>query len=591
MATAKPQENQKDSAGKQVSLNFAKEQIIENLFLKFNGSRPGLQTRLEAAYKEKYGISIPDADDVRAVFTEGPPGHGKTTIHREACKEFSRLVGLKFIEEPSQADLISGKVDEDSFVFSVITIAGATSKHEIGGLMAKMKVGEQEFMGHLPDWKLAATMMGAYGYIFFDDFTTAAHQVQNACFDLLLGGSAGDMNLKQLTSSKLKIEDGQVVATHDKALEAKIEEMGGGEMRRGASPVHIGLAANRGMSDGNKIFPRTTALTNRVQLMDVFDTPEEFNKRAMGKYTKDSLGDAHYSVFIKQYPEQFTIVPKAVNGNMPAFPSPRSHDAAMSKVRVIIAKNGGASAIAADTKLQDRVVREIEMATATLLGEVVRPSDTKGGIQVFYPSQALAGFYSELFLGAIPKAEEIILKGEVDEGFIKNKYNNGNDMDGKNFGFQFASALAQLAASEFSGIVKTAGSGKKAIEALSDCESPLSLKVRGVLKNLSMGVSFLEKSFVSYALDRFNTRLAALSPEIFEGSAYKILPAATMKTMMFGLAKDNTKYNTADLRETFVGSISQSYSANAGVSDFRDSDIKNAIKTRKDLAKSALSLS
>lgn len=583
----KPDAANRETAVKQVSLDFVKEQIIENLFLKFNGARPDLQERLEKAYLAKYGCTIPDADDVRAVFTEGPPGHGKTTIHQAACREFAELVGMKFVTEPSQADLVSGKVDENTFVFSVITIAGATSKHEVGGLMAKMRVGEHEFMGHLPDWKLAATMMGGYGYIFFDDFTTAAHQVQNACFDLLLGGSAGDMNLKQMSSSRFKLENGQVTGEHDPKLEQALENLGGGEMRKGASPVHIGLAANRGMSDGNKIFPRTTALTNRVQMFDVFDTPDAFINRAVGKYKNDSMGDAHYSVFIKQFPELFTVVPKPTNGSLPAFPSPRSHDAAMSKIRVIIHKHGGASAIAADSKRQEAVVQEIERTAASILGDGVQPNSAKAGDkQVYYPAQAVAGFYSELFLGAIPKAEEIIHHGRVDEEFIKAKYNNGANMDGQNFGYQFASALAQLAATQVSDAVKRGG--KKAVDQLSDPESPMSKEVRNTLKNLSAGVSMLQKSFVSFALDRFNVRLSNLCPEIYEGTTYKILPQSTMRTVMYGLVKDNEKYRSPELFQTMVDAITQSYQIMGSMRGFRDEEIKKAVSDRKEAARSAI---
>lgn len=586
MATKSPSVK-KDVALKQVSLEYVKEQIIENLFLKFNGSRPGLQARLEAAYKTKYGVEMIDAKDIRAVFTEGLPGHGKTTIHKEACREFAKLTGMKFVSEPSQADIQMGKVDENTFVFSIITIAGSTSKHEVGGLMAKMKIGDTEYMGHLPDWKLAASMMGGYGYVFFDDFTTAAHQVQNACFDLLLGGSAGDMNLKQITASKFSLEKGQVTMTFDKDVDDALSALGGGQMREGASPVHIGLAANRGNSDGNKIFPRTTALTNRVQMFDVFDTPKAFIARSMAKHVNDSIGDAHYSTFINQYPELFSIIPKPISGSLPAFPSPRSHDAAMDKIRVIIHRHGGMAAIAADHKRHDDVMREIESTAASILGEAVQPSNPGSGDKDnYFPAAALSSFYAEIFMGAIPLAEDAIRLGKLNEALIAEKYNNGAEGDGQNFGFQFASALATTAASVFAEHVKSAG--KKPIDQLADHTGPLSMKARGVLKNFSAALSYVSKSFVSFSLDKFNARLSALCPDIYEGEGtYKILPQETMRTMMYGLVKDNPK-NTEELQETFVNSLSQSSTAiNAEHKLGRDKTIDDALKARKQAAKDA----
>lgn len=84
-----------------------------------------------------------------------------------------------------------------------------------------------------------------------------------------------------------------------------------------------------------------------MKLFDVFDTPENFNTRALGKYVKDDMSDAHYSVLVKQYPELFAIVPKADMRNLPPFPSPRSHDTTAGDIRAFFAKNGGMPAIAA----------------------------------------------------------------------------------------------------------------------------------------------------------------------------------------------------------------------------------------------------
>lgn len=583
---------QRDTPLEQVPMEWARAQILKNLYRRFDGARPDLQAKLEAAHMTRYGMPMRKVKtrDVRAIYLESPPGHGKTTIHREACRDFANDLGMKFLENVTLNQMQKGMVDENCFVFSTVNLGGATSKHEIGGLMAKLRIGDQEFMGHLPDWRMAAAMMGGYGYVLFDDFVTSSHQVQNACLDMLLGGSAGDMqfNIRDLQAARKTIENGQLVATitQDKINELDaVEEQAG---VRGASPVHIGLAGNRGVRDGNKTFPIVTATATRIQRMDVFDTPEAFIDRAMRKHS-DELGDAFYSVWIKQNPELFSIVAKPEQGILPQMPCPRSHDACMDSIADLISDHGGMAAIAADTKVQDIVVRDIERMAGTHIGRQLQmeSKDAAGKPQYVQPATSLSGFYSELFLGAIPQAEAIIKKGIVDEDFIKDKYNSGANNDGQNFGYQFASALAQVAASVFAERVKKAG--KKPVDQLSDPESPLSKDVRQVLNHLSQGLSFLQKSFVSFSMDRFNSRLSILCPEIYEGTTYKILPASTMKTMMYGLVKDNTKYNTRELQQTFVDAISQTNSAiTAEHKQGRDATITAAVASRKDAARKAL---
>lgn len=572
-----------DTLIEQVSLDFVKQQIIENMFLKFNGSRPHLQERLENAFKERYGYPIPDVKNVRAVYTEGLPGHGKTTIHREAAREFAKLMEMTFINEPNQADMVNGKINQNAFVFTVMTVAGATSKHEIGGLMAKMKINNTEFMGHLPDWKLAAGMMGGLGYAFFDDFTTASYQVQNASFDLLLGGSSGDLNLKQWNAaSNVRIEDGKLTGDYDPEKAAATEKMNEGKSREEASPMQIGLAGNRGISDGNKIFPRTSALTNRVQIFDVFDTAVNHSKRDNERY-KDELGDAGYGTYLTSNSDMFSINPKSEHGNIPAFPSPRSHDALLDKVRVIIMKNGGLSNISSNSALQLDVITEIERVAASLIGRQISPTNPIDGKSIVYPAQSVSGFYTEMFIGAFPKAEELIKRGVLDQEFIKNKYNNGNDGPGQTFGYQFANSIAQLAAYEISEILgKEKLSKDKMIDRIKDENNPLSLKVREVLSRMSQGMCMLQKSYVSFCIDKFNNRLGTLYPDLYGGKTYKVPDPLSMRTMMFGLIKDNKVNFDPQLGQTFADALTQSYNLMGSFSNFQDSNIKKHLKETKD---------
>lgn len=588
----------RDTPVQQMSMMMAKEQILLNLFRRFQGTRPDLEDRLQTAYKEKYGrgMRAGSTRDVRAIYLEGEPGHGKTTIHREACKEFAKLMKMEFMSDPSLSQMQRNLITPETFVFSTLTVAGATSKHEVGGLMAKMKINDQEFMGHLPDWKMAATMMGGYGYILFDDFVTSSHQVQNACLDLLLGGSAGDFqfNAKDMAASKIKLIGGQVVEgvkqethvmfEHDADKADAIEKMNPGESFRGASPVHIGLAGNRGSRDGNKTFPLTTATITRLQRMDVVDTVQEFEKRAGQRYS-DEIGDAHYSIFVKTNPEYFSAIAKPVNGIMPSMPCPRTHDANMDAIGTLVHNAGGFSALIENKDLRARFLEDVEMQSGTHIGVQLEVTNkTTNKVEILTPATAVAGFYTELLLGALPKAEEIIKHGNVDADFISSKYEKGNSVEGQNFGFQFATALASLAASVVGEKVKAAG--KKGLSEIANKDSPLSMDVRETMRNMSYGLTFLQKPMVSFSIDKFLNRLNMVSPELFQGSgSYRVPNEEILPTLMYGMIKDNTKYPTTDLRTTYADSLSQ---ATNGYLDGIDKTIEEGIAIRKTLLSNAL---
>ena len=581
MANAQAQSASKDTPLQQLTMGMAKEMILLNMFRRFQGTRPDMEARLQAAYKEKYKRPMrasTSGRDVRAMYLEGEPGHGKTTTHREACKEFARLVGLKFIEDPSLSMMMNDKINDDCFVFTTLTVAGATSKHEVGGLMAKTKVGDQEFMGHLPDWRMAAAMQGAFGYVLFDDFVTASHQVQNACLDLLLGGSAGDFqfNMKEVAASKVTVKGGQVTLDLSSEKLEAIEKLT--PNYRGASPVHLGLAGNRGARDGNKTFPITTATATRVQRADVRDTVEDFISRAQARYP-DAVGDAQYSTFMKMHPELFSAIAKPMQGILPSSPCPRTHDALMDDIGVLVHNAGGFGAIASDKQLRESFIDDVERTAGTHIGreiEIIDPDSGKKKTE--YPATKVAGFYNEMLLGAMPRAEEIIHKGEVNEEFIKTKYNDGQDADGVNFGYQFASALASLAATVVGEKIQALGNNP--LDKFADVNGAVSMDVRKSLMHFSYGLCFVKPLLVSYALDKFVSRLNTICPEVFEGSGnYRMPHEKLIPTLVFGLVPDNKKYPVQDVKATLADSLSQ---ASNGYLNGLDKTMEAEIGKRKD---------
>lgn len=582
----------KDTVLQQMTVTMAKEEVLLSMFRRFDGANPKHQDKLEEAFKKKYGRTMRKggAREVRAWYLEGEPGHGKTTAHREAAKEFAQLMGLRFVDEPSLAQIKRGLVDENCMVFTTLTVAGATSKHEVGGLMAKIRVGKDgeeatEMMGHLPDWRLAATMMGAYGYTLFDDFVTAAHPVQNACLDLLLGGSAGDLNmsLKDVASSDVKFKDGQVVIEFNEEKANQIEDMNPGSHQRGVSTVHIGLAGNRGTRDGNKTFPLTTATITRVQRADVFDTVDDFVARANMKYT-DEIGSAYYESFIKSNPELFTAISKPVDGITPSMPCPRTHDALMDTIGYEVHMHGGFQVLSNDEETRNKFLDRIEMLAGTHIGRQISAINKQTGKEeVLSPSVSVSGYYTELLLGAIPKAQDIIDRNEVDIQFIQDKLQGSNTSSGQNFAYQFSSALATLAGQKVADHVKTylAANPKHSITDLQDPDCDVSMKIRETMNHFGNGISFLKAPLVSYGIDKLLTKLSSQVPEMFNGDgAYKIMKTECFTPVLYGLFKNPSKFpdQLAEMKDTIVSSITQYGSL---INDGKNQMITNTLAERR----------
>lgn len=534
----------------QVPIGFVTEEILENLFYRFQGARPDLDGKLHEAFQKLYGVPMMEleaADRIHALYLEGPPGHGKTTAHIQACKRFCQAmrdvgVPMRFIEQPSMDLVASGKIDKNCFVFSTIELAGETSNKEFAGLMAKTKVNGREFMAHLPDWRLAATMMGGYGYVLFDDFVTASHQVQNATLGLLLGNGAGDLSFKVEDVTKFAPDGKGGFEMELKDAATLMAEAESPQRHTDASPVHFGLAGNRGVRDGNKVNPLTTATATRVMRYDVFDTVDDFCRRAFEGRT-NAVNDMQVTAFLQANRDEFFRLAELDRGMLAQMPVPRTWDMFMTRMRTLASRHGGLSGISnMAPKNRDVVLHHIQSIAGACLGETT--------------ATKVAGFYNELFLGAAPEAEAIIKRGEVNVDKIRAKYNDGMDGDGMNFGYCLASALASYASSEISAVVGKPG--KKELAALADVNSELSLKVRKTLMHFSYGLAqFSARQLATFSLSQFMSRLAVSVPQLFcpDGN-FKPPTTETASLFITGLAVDNKKFPRPDFHETLLNAVS-----------------------------------
>ena len=514
----------------QISLQQAQEYILESMFSRFHGVSPEMDERLREGYKKRYGREMMDllgADEIRPIYLEGIPGNGKTKTHESACREFAKAVGMRFVKNPSLEMVRDGEIGKNDFVYTVIELAGETSNKEVAGLMTKMKVpmadgSTREFMGHVKDWAIEATKMGGFGYILFDDFPTASHQVQNAMLGMLLNG-------KTSTAIDYSAPDWQ---------EQELKN------RQNASSVAIGLAGNRGERDGNKTYPITTAIADRVERYDVFDTLEAFKMRAL-RDRADSISDAGMLGFLEGHQAEFMKLATQEQGMMGQSQTSRAWDAMMTRMRLIMHKNGGLEGAAAlSPEKQVSVVQDIIHRGGGLVGKDV--------------ATKIGGYYTQLFVGAAPIAQKIIAKGEVDEAGIKEKYGDGKNPNSMNFGYSFASALGMFASMEVSKIFADKNKVKKLVSETENPDSPTGKQFREVIRNFAYGVNQLSQGTLrSFAIDQFNRRLRASVPQLyFENGNYSVPTMATATVFGYGFFVDNQKYNKQEYAEDIQNTLS-----------------------------------
>lgn len=542
-----------------ISTKAAQHKILKAIFYKMRGARPERDKHLEAAYEKRFGVPMMDflpTDRIAPVYLEGESGQGKTAAHRSAVREFALLMGMKFYDQVSVADVRNGLIDENCVIMSTFELGGATSNKEIAGLMAKVKIGDQELVAHLPDWKLAFLLVAGYGYALFDDFSAATSQVQSSALGILADGAAGDLVFSQLVNAKKSIDkDGSFVMECD---DAKVFTA-----PRKVSSVYFGLAGNLGILDGSKTHTISNPIATRVDRAHVFDTLEHYAERTVIN-NHDATGDAFLCSFMKGHDDLFCkLAIKPVNGVQPQSPVSRSWDSFLTSLRITIFENGGVTKISAmPTEQRDRVLDEIEMCAGMSVGTEA--------------SDKLSSFYTNLFIGAVPLAEQVIYKGEVDVAAIEQKYNDGQGSTGQDFGHGYTEALAYFANAEISKLIGRNVTGNP-VDDIADRESETAIAVRKILKHFSYGIQqFNNESMITFGVDQLIRKLSVSCPALFVGSHAAVPTPDAAMLIATGILLDNKKYMKQPCHGAIVDSLT---SFSAVIGDEKSQDLLQKIKT------------
>lgn len=345
-------------------------------------SRLEINKRIEDLYERKTGIKW-HVDNFKSTYyiLMGMPGHGKTTAFREASKKIAKELGMRYEENPS----IGTVIDHNTFVFSVVDLAGEVSKMNVSGLPAKESDGKNTYMTSLPPYRIAMLQRAGGAVLLLDDLTNASEFIQNIALPLTNEGMFNEVNVKN---------------------------------------VYVGATCNLGALDGTNTSSMSSALRNRMKTLYVQDTLKDFSNRVHATFN-DGLGDAYVSQFFDVYPQYFVpVLPK--KDQMGGYTTPRSATNFIIEARKHIQDHGG------------RGVGELEKEC---MDKIESDAESMLGIEV---GSSYFNFFKTVISDADPLARDLMLKGEfdfsTDSKFYK-LYGNAFSLEGKSFFHRYKAAV------------------------------------------------------------------------------------------------------------------------------------------------------
>jgi hypothetical protein len=349
-----------------------------------------LNEKIRTVYKETYKN---DWSDELLLHTptpfclNGAPGQGKTTAYVVAAKNVCKKLNLNFIRDVEE----SYKPSRNDFLFVVQDSAGKTSVLEYAlpravSVKEKNAQGVEEenfYLKSALNWRFMCLNKAAGGVLLFDDAANASINVQNSFLQVAINKTFGGMKFHN---------------------------------------AHIGFTGNLGSADGTYTNDLGSAFRNRVIMLFVRDTVENFIKRAYTTYTSD-CGEMGLVSYLKRNPDDLSSIPEA--GSSAGFNSPRSWDGFISKMINVLKRYGGRG------NGEDAAMRDLRIIAPSMLGKVV--------------GEKVVAFYSSLLLNADPIAKDAISKGKLNEAEFTKQYKEGGTMEAQTFGYQFGSACADYA--------------------------------------------------------------------------------------------------------------------------------------------------
>lgn len=320
----------------------------------------------------------------------GPPGHGKTTVFRQAGKLVAKELGLIYKENPTVEDF----VDINSFVLYVNNLAGEVSKTGTAGLPRKVQDEEgNEYTGLLPSYAMSALTKAGAGMLLLDDLANASSFIQNIALPLTNENSFNELKLDN---------------------------------------VYIGITANLGAIDGTNTARMSSALRNRLKVAYTSDTVENFIYRTRTNENYfDDIGDFFVSDFLELNKDiddysnkMFYSMPDP--SKLGGFSNPRSLDALIAELRRVVYDQGDLS--------EDENKKVIESISKSIVGNEIGAD--------YYD------YVDSIYTDAVPIIDKYFKGEDFDVRSFKEKLGDTVSSETKMFQFKFRKYLEKKIRSE-----------------------------------------------------------------------------------------------------------------------------------------------
>jgi DNA polymerase III delta prime subunit len=413
------------------SASAVKRILLELCHSHYKGDSSELDNRIEELWKVLRKTTYHKRKSMPIALL-GPPGHGKTTSFKVASRMFCDAVGLDFVLNPADEQLVelndSGQLP-NCFIFISQEMAGEVSGMTVGGLPSRDKVGETEVMTKIPLMKFAMMKHAGGGCLLLDDLNNAGVSVKNVCLPILDEKRYQSLDVRN---------------------------------------AFVGLTGNLGALDGTNVTPNSNALSNRVQTFYVEDTVEDWVMRINDEF-KDEIGDALIGSFLLKFNDSnvvgrnlFSEVNNRKDGS--AFASPRSWSNFAEQARGYYREARELMKIDEDiSHLQE----DIDESASGTVGMMAGP--------------AIATYYHNVFTGALPIAikqmENGVLDGKELELMKKMVSAKKNSPEGAYFSVQYANTLSDEASFKVNELFKA---GKSMVSDRGEFKAVLTNYVDGV---------------------------------------------------------------------------------------------------------------
>lgn len=542
--------------------------ILIDLARRYKGKDPIVDARIDANASKIMGMegissipALPKTGRSVPFYLEGEPGVGKTSVIKAAVQEFCEMCGLNFVENPQDGYVIK----PDDFYFAIVNLSGKNNVMDLGGIPHKKSIGKVSYLDetvsslkNICSFAGLNVKMGAdtkaslrqLDIMISGDSDTAIKAVSTAIKEIgkkmneagvpaptglnvndqaptdrmsylikpVQGGvkvtfteqigfdnenshvtaMLPNLRFKLAESARFALFNFDDAANASPSIRNALLEIAQSGRYSGVADLNgamVTFTGNIGAEDNtNTMSQQSDAEITRVQKYRVMDTPKDWARRETILRSNDSGNDCLFASFIEKQgdtPGIFRPIPGSREKKGVAKPNSRSLQNALNEVQFYFALveenglNGG--------QFGSQILDEIRQKVQACCGELVA---------THYVEHVRA-----MQTEAIPIASDLMKEGKFDEDRFERNLDS-NSSKGKDFGYRFASALAD----EFIQFCKKSTEEEKRFAAIGQSDSAgleaaISKIIETASYRMTTGISRLDPSMASACVARISMRL------------------------------------------------------------------------------------